>query len=216
MIKNGSPSSNIVLTAISLFSIFSQSFNTEDPHDISQTAEELPKIIADLMENKEYFRLLQPYIDNYFEKLMFQVIHKLNVDKLKAIDHLKQDSRREYLLAKAEWIHRFREAIFYMENTFVKLYKIFVRDLGKALNTKAKKAKKGKNAKKAKKAKKVKKAKKGGAKHKTPKEPMLSQTEPDAYKKRVDEIVKLVGVFAKRYSEEYDKIHRQWFGNVQK
>lgn len=111
----------------------SQPFTPQNSHAILQNAENLPKIIDELLEQVELFDLLQPYIDDYFEKLNFEVINGLNGDKLKAISHLGKKPLQAYLIGKSDLLHRFREGVVHMETAYAEFYQLFVQELVKPL-----------------------------------------------------------------------------------
>lgn len=180
-----------------------QSFKPRNFHGIKQNVADLPKIIEKLLKHEEYFNLLQPYIDDYFEKLEYEVISGLNADKLKAISLLPKKSRQTHLIAKAGVLHRFREGVVHMEFAYAKSYQLFVRGMDVALKIKTRKA-----------SGRVKGAIGAKGKRQLPKKSVLAQPNPHAHQQRIDEVLKLVNLFEKRYTDEYNKIRGQLFARV--
>lgn len=185
-------------TTLIFFYQYLQSDKLPNSHAIKQKAETLPELITELLEHEEFFSLLPPYIDDYFEKLEIEAIKGLNAAKLKAvshISHLRQNSRKAFLIAKSDLFHRYREGVIHMETAYTNHYKSFKRGMDKALKTDTKKS----NAK----------AKKG--KRKLPKKPMATQANPHAHQQRVNKVVEAVNSFATQYTGEINNIRRELF-----
>lgn len=176
----------------------SQSVTLRNLHASKKDADNLLKLITELLANEDFFELLQPYIDDDFEKLEFDVINGLNADKLKAISHLRRNPHAAFLIAKSELLHRFREGVVHMETAYADLYHLFQRDMDNVLKTGEQKSN-GKVAKK---------------KPKLPKKALVAQTNPHSHRERVEMVVRSVNLFAKLYIDDYNKIRKHLFGNV--
>lgn len=143
-----------------------------------------------MLEREDYFEMLQPYIDDDFEKLEFDVVNGLNADKLMAISHLRKNSRAAYLIAKAELLHQFREGVVHMETAYADLHKLFERDLDVALKMGEKKPKGGMTKRNP----------------RLPKKALVAHSNPHAHRERIENVVKAINMFAKRYTDEYQHL----------
>lgn len=156
------------------------------------------KIITELLAREDFYEMLQPYIDDDFEKLEADVINRLNADKLNAISQLKRSPPAAFLIAKAELLHQFREGVVHMETAYTEFYQLFQRGMDIAL----KKGEKPAITKVAKKNPRL------------PKKSLVARPNPHAHQERVDNVVRNINLFTKRYTDEFSKIRKQWFGNA--
>lgn len=164
----------------------------QNAHILKNSADDLPNKIAQLMQREELFQLVQPYIDNHFEKLAFAVISSMNTDKLTAISNLRKNPHKTFLIAKSEYVHRFRGGIVHMENAYDKSYALFLRSLNNALRVKGKMA----NGNKGK---------------RQPARNQVATPNAHAYHQRLEAVIKIVNLFVQRYSDEYNKIRQHLF-----
>lgn len=98
-------------------------------------AEQLPDKITLIMEQQQkLIHLLLPLIQNYLENLENKAIHQLAAGKSQAIAHLSPEPKKDYLIAKAALMHRYREAVVHMETVYANLYRLFETELRAAVN----------------------------------------------------------------------------------